>query len=97
MNDIAGMNFRSLSANQGLPANGLFMAEPELARWAEQKTVSGKADTPLVRIGAFLFWVLVAALLFARIFLVDAAKLRPAISATGATSSAFHLTSNAKL
>ncbi len=65
------------------------MAEPELAQWAERKTVGSNSDTPLVRLGAVLFWIVVAALLLARIFLVDPDKLRPTASSTGATSSAF--------
>ncbi len=92
MADITGTSFSPFSANRGLPANA---SEPELAHWAEQKTVGMNADTPLVRIGAILFWAVVAVLLFARIFLIDPAKLRPADTATR-VSSAFHLTSNAK-
>lgn len=96
MNNIAGTAFSPFAANRGLPANMSRMAEPELAQWAEQKTVGANADTQLVRIGALVFWAVVAILLFARIFLIDAAKLRPAASTAGA-SSAFHLMSTAKL
>ncbi len=96
MSDIAGKSFSSFSADRGLPVNVSRMAEPELTHWAAQKTVSGKSDAPLVRIGAFVFWAVVAALLFVRIFVIDAAKLRPAESTTGAASSAFHLMSNVK-
>ncbi len=96
MSDIAGTSFSSFAANQGLPVNVSHMAEPELTQWAEQRTVGANADTTLVRLGAVIFWTVVAALLFARIFLIDAAQLRPATVTTGA-SSAFHLTSNAKL
>ncbi len=96
MTDITGTRYSLFSANHGLPADMSRMAEPELVQWAEQKTVGTNADTPLVRIGAVIFWAVVVTLLFARIFLIDPAKLRPADSTTGA-SSAFHLTSNAKL
>ncbi len=86
MTDIVGASLSPFSANQGLPANMSRMAEPELAQWAEQKTVGVNTDTPLVRIGAVVFWVVVAILLFARVFLIDPAKLRPADSTTGANS-----------
>lgn len=95
MTDFAHYSFFSF-ANSRLPENFSRMAEPELAQWAEQKTVGSKSDTPLVRLGAILFWVVVALLLLARIFLVDSDKLRPAASTAGATSSVFHLTSGAK-
>ncbi len=90
MTDIAGMRF---SPNQGLPVD---LPEPDLVQWAEQKTVSGKSDTPLVRIGACLFWAIVAALLVARIFVVDPAKLHPAQS-SAIGSATTPLTSNPKL
>ncbi len=69
------------------------MAEPELTAWAEQRTVESGSDTALVRLGAIAFWTIVACLLLARVFLVDAAKLRPEASSAATALSAFHLTS----
>lgn len=96
MTDLTGNSLSSF-ADLRLPAHVSRMGEPELAQWAEQKTLGSSSDTPLVRLGAVIFWVIVASLLLAKVFLVDPAKLRPAASSTSATSSAFHLTSNAKL
>ena len=92
MTDLAGNNFSSFTGT-GLPVNVSRMAEPELAYWAEQKTLRTKADTPLVRIGAIVFWAVVAALVFTRIFLIAPDKLRPAVHAAGDASSAFQVTS----
>ena len=95
MTDFAHNSYSSFASSR-LPENLSRMAEPELTRWAEQKTVGSNSDTPVVRLGAILFWAVVAALLLARVFLVDPDKLKPAASITGATGSAFHLTENAK-
>ena len=96
MTDLTGNSFSPFTGAR-LPVNVSSMAEPELAHWAEQKTVGGNPDTPLVRIGAFIFWAVVAALVLARIFLIAPDKLRPATPAAGSASSAFHLTTNVKL
>lgn len=96
MTDFAQNSLSSLSGSR-LPENVSRMAEPDLAQWAQQKAVGSNSDTPLVRLGAVLFWATVAALLLARVFLVDPDKLRPTTSTSGSASSAFHLTSNAKL
>ncbi|HEY0236796.1 MAG TPA: hypothetical protein VGC86_17350 [Afipia sp.] len=93
MADIIGASF---AIDREFPESVLHMAEPELAQWAQQKTVSLNSDTSVVRLGAILFWIVVAALLLARVFLVDPARLKPSASTTAATNSAFHLTSNVK-
>lgn len=95
MTDFTQNSYTSFASSR-LPENVSRMAEPELTRWAEQKTVESNSDTPMVRLGAVLFWAVVTALLFARVFLVDPDKLKPTPSTTGTTSSAFHLTGNAK-
>ncbi|MBX9710334.1 MAG: hypothetical protein K2X60_04810 [Xanthobacteraceae bacterium] len=80
---------RASAAGGYLPS----MGEPDLSAWAEQATVESSTDSPFVRLGAVAFWTVVACLLLARVFLVDASKLRPEASTGAAPHAAFHLTS----
>jgi hypothetical protein len=53
------------------------LSEPELSVWAEQAMIAGNERSNCGRLGTLVFWSVIAALLIARFFIIDPAKLRP--------------------
>lgn len=60
------------------------LSEQELSDWAARSAIASSAGSRFAELGALAFWAIIAAILIARFFFIDAAKLRPLATAPSA-------------
>ncbi len=78
---ITKLNFKG-SSSVGNSSSYAYLSEQELSAWAERSAIASNNGSRFVGLGALAFWAVVAAILIARFFIIDPAKLRPTAAAT---------------
>ena len=63
------------------------LSEQELSDWAGRSAIASSDDSRFAGLGALAFWAIIAAILIARFFFIDPAKLRPLATAPSAVLS----------